>query len=397
MAEVLDFLCREDVKKFISEHISTDVRALLLNPPKELANHIKEIADQLISRQKAKGKLDEWATNFDLIMPPPISIEQASSQATCAYKRQLISGEHLIDLTGGMGIDCLSLSEKFIKTTYVEQQHALCKLFTHNTHVLKKDIEIVHAEAETFLSNSVERPEVSVIYLDPARRDGFQNKVFKIADCSPDVISLLPLLKSHAQKVLVKFSPMLDLHAIQSTFTHLQEIHVVSVKNECKEILLLINFDFEGEHTIKAVNLQTDQASYSFKKPEESSSTAHFGTLASYCFEPNSSIMKAGAFKKIGEDFGLAKLAEHTHFYTSDTVCTDFPGRVFRILSGADKRTLKQYAPNGKINVIARNHPMSATALKKKWKLKDGGDYFLIAFRDGANKSNMVIAEKLKG
>ena len=391
----LEFLSKEDVKEFIRGNVDSDPKKLILNPPGEYKEYIKEIAGQIQSRQKAKSKLPNWAGNFDLIMPPALSIEQASSEATCQYKRDLIDGKHLIDLTGGMGIDCLALSGQFEQTTYVEEQADLCEVFSHNAKIFNKEIEIVNESAESFLSRFTGNAAHTTFYIDPARRDIHKNRVFRIEDCSPNLIEIFPLLKTKGHKVLVKFSPILDLQAIISAVHGIQEIHIVSVKNDCKEILLLIDFELRNNPPISAVNLQTNQPNYTFKPSDESSAKVGYDDFKQYIFEPNSSVMKAGAFKKIAEDFGLSKLGENTHLYTSNSQVADFPGRTFEIMASADKKNISRFADGGKINVITRNHPLNANELKKKWKLKDGGDLFLIGFRDLNGKPQTIIGQKL--
>ncbi len=395
MSALIDFLKQEEVKQYIGNNLTADPTQLLLNPPNNFKEHIKEIAAQIQARQKAMGKLDAWSTNLDLIMPPPLSIEQASSELTCEYKKRLVGGGHLIDLTGGMGIDFLALSEAFERATYVEKERPLCEVFEHNVNVLEKDVKVVNSNAEDHLEDLQSNPEKTVIYLDPARRDESKGKVFKIEDCSPNLIDLLPLLKHKASKVLIKYSPILDIQAIVRFIPHIKEIHIVSVKNDCKELLILVDFKYEGTPEIRCVNLATEQPTYSFKIEDEKSSRFRLEDVDQYLLESNSSIMKAGVFKKIAMDFNIGKIAENTHLYTSNAPVKDFPGRTFKVLAEVDKSSLKQFAPANKINVITRNHPLNANGLKKKWKLKDGGDYFLIAFRDQKNKTKMVIAERL--
>ncbi|WP_370088915.1 RsmD family RNA methyltransferase [Ekhidna sp.] len=391
----LDLLLQKDVKEFIRENADSDPKKLILNPPGEFKEYIKEIADQIQSRQKAKNKLADWAEDFDLIMPPALSIEQASSESTCHYKQELIHGKHLIDLTGGMGIDCIALSEKFERTTYVEEQAELCEVFKHNAQTLGKEIEVVNESAESFLSRFDDNTTDTTFYIDPARRDIHKNRVFRIEDCSPNLIEILPLLKTKGHKTLVKFSPILDLQAITSTVNGIQEIHIVSVKNDCKEILLLLDFESRSNVQIIAANLQTNQPNYAFFSGNESNSKVAYGMLNKYLLEPNSSVMKAGAFKRISEDFGLCKLGDNTHLYTSDSQVSSFPGRTFEVIATANKKNISRYADKGKINVITRNYPLNASELKKKWKLKDGGDLFLIGFRDIYGKPQTVIGQKI--
>ncbi|WP_436514850.1 THUMP-like domain-containing protein [Ekhidna sp. To15] len=393
MSKLINFLKREDVKQFIKENIGADVNRIVLNPPPQYKEQIKAIASQILARQKAIGKLDSWAQNFDLVMPPPLSIEQASSQITCDYKKSLVSGHQLLDLTGGMGVDFLALSEVFEKSTYVEQVQDICQVFEHNAKVLKSKANVINDEASSFLSK-LDASSKSTIYLDPARRDEHKGKVFKIEDCTPNLKELLPILKLKANKVLVKYSPLLDIHAILQNISGVKEVHVVSVKNECKELLLLIDFDFSEEPAIHCINLESSHDTYSFKLEEERLTKSMFSDLQHYLLEPNSSIMKAGAFKKVGSDFNVSKLAEHTHLYTTDTLLKDFPGRVFKVIAEVDKKNIKQFAFKGCINVITRNYPLKASELKKKWKLKDGGNYFLIAFKDKAEKPRQIIAQR---
>ncbi|MEP1034476.1 hypothetical protein [Ekhidna sp.] len=393
MDELIDFLKREDVKQFIAENVETDVNRLILNPPTNFKERIKDIASQILSRQKAKGKLEDWANNFDLIMPPPLSIEQASSKVTCEYKKLLVSGNHLVDLTGGMGVDFLALSDSFAQSTYVEKDPKLCSIFTHNAEVLGRNAKILTEEASDFLAK-LDSSEKHIFFVDPARRDQNKSKVFKIEECSPNIVELLPLLQGKAIKVLVKYSPLLDIQSIVKALPAIREIHIVSVKNECKELLILIDFDFEGDAEIRCMNLGSGHNPYSFYLDDEKVLKIELKYLDKYLFEPNSSIMKAGSFKKIANDFEIDKLAEHTHLYTKHVPVKGFPGRTFRVVDEADKKNIKQYARDGVINVITRNYPISASELKKKWKLRDGGKFFLIAFRDKDEKPRMVIADR---
>ncbi|WP_421764090.1 THUMP-like domain-containing protein [Ekhidna sp.] len=389
----IDLLQSDEVKRFIKENVETDPSGLLLNPPKNFKNHIKEIVNQIIARKKAKGKLDDWATNFELVMPAPLSIEQASSQTTCTYKQNLISGDYLVDLTGGMGIDCLALSSSFNRTIYVEQDPALCEIFRYNSLVLDYAVEIKNMEALDYINSAICNPNKTTFYLDPARRDSDQKRVFRIEDCSPNLTELLPALREKANHVLVKYSPFLDIKGILNTIPNVKEVHIVSVKNDCKELLLLIDFNFTGISQITCVNLKSEQHIYSFSFEEEALSQARVGEISSYIFEPNASVMKAGAFNKICADYDLIKLGENTHLYSENRLVDSFPGKTFEVISNANETSIKEFATNGKINVITRNYPLSTTELKKKLKLRDGGDYFLVAFKDLNNKAKMVIAK----
>ena len=195
------------------DHLNTDVNQLILNPPSEFKDRIKFLAAQILSRQKAKGKLNQWVQNEALIFPPPLSIEQSSSEITSNYKGSIISGHHLVDLTGGMGIDCLAMSGAFKRTTYVERDTNLCEIFSHNAAALGKEIEVVNETAENYLDSFSNEGEAT-FFIDPARRDSHANKVFRFSECSPDLTELLESLKSKAHKVLVKASQRISQYFI---------------------------------------------------------------------------------------------------------------------------------------------------------------------------------------
>ncbi|MEM7297419.1 MAG: hypothetical protein AAF391_04035 [Bacteroidota bacterium] len=387
----LDFLRQAEVNAFIQANLLADVNSLILNPPKEFKERIKLIADQILSRQKAKNKLVDWVANPDLLFPPPLSIEQASSSVTSGYKASLIKGTQLVDLTGGTGIDCLALSDQFEHSTYVEQNRWLCELFSHNAQVVGKKIAVVNDSCENFLQN---RPEKATYFLDPARRDHSKNKVFKLEDCSPNLVELLPFFQQYADRVLVKLSPLVDLTSVIKEVSGIAQLHVVSVKNDCKELLLSLDFATDHEPKVVAVNLDSFQPDFTFQLTEEAASTPSFGELKRYLYEPNTSIMKAGAFKLMCQRYSLTKLGTNTHLYTSDVLIADFPGKVFQVVAEADSRTIQEHATNGSINVITRNYPLTPEKLKKKFKIKDGGDHFLIGFRDWKEKPRLVICKK---
>lgn len=388
----LDFLQKEEVIAFIQANLNSDTSKLLLNPPTEWKNQISSIVDQIISRNKAKGKLDDWLENPAIIFPPPISIEQASSKATSKYKRHLIKGKHLIDLTGGMGVDCLSLSKSFQQTTYVEQNEVLCSLFDHNSKQQNQPIQIINQSAEEFLKFFSGK---AIFYLDPARRDLDRNRVTRLEDCTPNLLDLLPLLQNKAEKVVVKLSPLLDLAHLIDSIPNIVEIHVVAVKNDCKELLLVIDFDSQKPTSIIAANLESNQPTLKFDFKEEKQLKPHIVSLGKYLYEPNVAILKAGGFLQVSAQYELGKLAVNTHLYSSDECIPSFPGKVFEVLEEFERKLLMSYAPKGMINVISRNHSLGAADLKKKMKLKDGGDYFLIAFRDQNNKNQMVFAKRV--
>ena len=385
----IDFLKQKEVVSFIHDNSAADVNKLLLNPPKNFKDGAKLLADQILSRQKAEGKLDDWRKNQHLIFPPPISIEQASSSATSSFKKGLIAGKLLIDLTGGTGIDVLALSENFNQSIYVEQNQWLCQLFEHNIQVLDKEIGVKHQTADAFIDTFEGK---ATFFIDPARRNSSNSKVFKLEECTPNVVRLIPKLRDFAANLLIKLSPLLDLSSALQSIPNVKDVYVVSVKNDCKELLFLVDFSFSGEATVHAVNLETSQPTFIFKQREELNTRSMVQEGGSFLYEPNASILKAGAFKSVGKRYSLQKVAINTHLYKSSKLLTDFPGRAFEIIDREGKRRLQSY--DGKINVITRNYPLTTNALKKRYKLKDGGVHYLIGYRDALDKPQLVIARR---
>ena len=386
----IDFLKQREVVDFIFENRAVEVTQLILNPPKKYKERIKLITDQIQARQKGKEKLRSWVQNKELIFPPPLSIEQASSEATSQYKTGLMNGPLLVDLTGGAGVDCLALSHFFKHTIYVEQNPWLCQTFAHNSALLGQAIQVKNQNAEDFIQNI---PNDSSLFIDPARRDDARSRVFKLEDCSPNVLDLLPRVIDKATHVLVKLSPLLDVSHTLNLLSNVKEVHVVSVKNECKELLFLMERGFAGVPTIHAVNLQSSQAPFVFKVADEDQTIAAYHDHSRFLYEPNASILKSGAFKLIGSKYQLNKLAANTHLYSSEKLEQEFPGKAFEIMVTNAKSHLEKY--QGKINVLTRNYPLNAVELKKKFKLKDGGDDYLIGFRNHMNEAKLVIAKRL--
>ncbi len=392
------FIRSDEVVKFVRDNfLHTDIKNLLLNPPVEFKEHIGLIVDQIVSRRKAKTKLPHWFDNYELIMPPPLSLEQCSSPATAAYKQQLIQGKRLADLTGGMGVDTLSLSETFPEVHHVEINPELHTIFQHNIATLGKDNITAHQmSAERFM---LELKEKSCFYIDPARRDKHQSRVFKLVDCSPNITELMPYFRVKANQVLIKAAPMIDISHALLQLEAVKDVHVVSVKNEVKEVLFLLDFQTTPTKNpnIHCVNLDTNQPEFSFTLAEEKSSNTNLSSLKKYLYDPNSAILKAGAFKLVGFRNNLTKLATHTHLYTSNQLNSQFPGRVFEVLQpSVNKKKIHQLLPKGQANVITKNFPQKPDELKKKLKVKDGGGLFLIGFRDVNNSPNICLVHAAK-
>ena len=439
-------LCIADnVKEFIKKHLKDDVNRLALAKFPEGIDR-EFVIRHIHARQVLSKKLPSWAENDELVFPKKLSLEQCSSELTAKYKAELLSTKlHeitrrefsedscsladekriLIDLTGGMGVDTAFLSDNFDKTYYVEMQEELCEIAKHNFNILNKNIEVVNDNAEHFLTLC---DEVDCIYLDPARRDEYGRKMVSLHDCSPDVVELHDILLKKAKRVLVKVSPMLDIEMVKKELKDISEIHVVAVRNECKEILIEIQKfrnsetqDFETQRLKDADNdfatsinvTATDlREGWNFSYAENEELEAQW-TLADnvgrYLYEPGAACMKAGCFKLLSQRYGLDKLHRNSHLYTSDELVSDFPGRIFEVVNVVpfDKKTKKtiwtldfEDAKKGsatfkKANVAVRNFPLSAEELKKNLGLQDGSDFYIFGSTMKGEKKIVVLTKKV--
>lgn len=394
---IIDQLTRQ----FIREHIHDDPRNLALQASRFPDIDMAFALSQIAGRQAVRDKLPSWYENEHIIYPVHLSLEQCSSELTARYKSTLVSGSTLADLTGGFGVDSACLSQSFLKTAYVERQKELCELASVNFQALNhRNISVHQADAGEFLS---EMAPVDCIYLDPARRNMKGQKVHSLSDCEPDILSVKSLLFDKAPVVLLKLSPMLDITATIRLLPETREVHVVSVHNECKELLFLLHRDSSVDEypIISAVNLQKGKTDiYSFGFADEADaicSQAH--ELADYLYEPSASVLKAGAYKSIASAYGLEKLHPNTHLYTGNECIADFPGRVFRIVNSgrfnkADIRGL--LSGIRKANITVRNFPATVDELRKRLKLADGGDIYLFAATMYRDEKRLIVCEKVE-
>lgn len=341
---------------------------------------------QIEGRERTADKLPAFAAVEDWWYPVRLSCEQCSSEETARYKASLVSGEKMIDLTGGYGVDTFFLSKQFAHTDYIEQNAELCRLAAHNFSIQNSDIRIQNTSAEEFIQTA---GQYDLIFIDPARRDSHGGKVFRLEDCTPNVVELLPVLQQHLTpngRIMLKLSPMLDItqaitelsfvRCASSLCTLTWDVHVVAKKNEVKEVLLLSG----GKGIITAIDLAEPEKAFTFTREEESLAMLNAKpSTFTYLYEPSVSILKAGAYKLVAQRYDLAKLDANTHLYTSDAFIDDFPGRVWRIQGeGMKSERMKEIQ---QANVLVRNYPLTAEQLKKKWHIKDGGEDYLIGCR----------------
>ena len=365
--------------------------ALLLSKKPDLNSAF--ILTQINGLQKAKNKIPEFYNTPNITYPTKLSMEQCSSEKTGLYKSQLLEGETLIDLTGGFGIDSFYFSKNFKDVTYIEQNQELFEIVKNNFEKFKVDnIELVNSTAEEFLSKINKKADIA--YIDPSRRNENQ-RIFKLDECTPNVIELAPEIFKIANKILVKTAPLLDIKQSLKDLKHVSQVWVISVDNDCKEVLYLLEKDNTKEPTISTINLTKIDQVFQFNFQEEINANSNYSEPLNYLYEPNASVLKAGAFNGIAEKYELNKLAPNTHLYTSEELIENFPGRTFKI------EHVLPYSPKDfkevdivKANVSCRNFKDNPKQVKKKLKLKDGGEFYIFATTDLNNKLIMVICSK---
>lgn len=385
-----------EVQQFIKDHEKDDPFALSLKHKEVCGIPIKIISEQIAARQKARTKLPEWYETEDIIFPPLISMEQCSSETTARYKTSLLSGTSIADLTGGAGVDTFYFSQIFTEVHYVEQNAELAEITSHNFFKLNaKHIQCYNKKAEDFLSDS---GNVDNFYIDPARRDDNAKKVFRFEDCTPDVKELLPMLLQKSKQVMIKASPMLDINLSVNDLQHVQAIHIVSVDNECKEVLYLLTEQQNLNPEIVTINLRKNGETETmiFFKSEEGEANATISLPRQYLYEPNASILKGGAFNILTQKYNVDKLHQHTHLYTSDTLVDNFPGRCFIVLEVVpyNKKAVAAVVAEKKANIAIRNFPDSVNTVRKKLNLKEGGEKYLFAFTDAEGNRKIAVTKK---
>ena len=420
----------EATQEFVRQHADDDVRQLALQGTKSKEVNLQRALDQIRGRQTAQRKLPTWAANSEIWYPPHLSMEQCSSEQTARYKARLVcrllsssllplggAGEgafHLpffIDLTGGFGVDFAFIASELNTSSslplgeskggvYVEQQPHLCELARHNFQALGlAGVEVVNGDGTDCLR---QLSHTHVIFLDPARRDTHGARTYAISDCTPDVLALRDELLQKADHVVVKLSPMLDWHQAVEQLQAVTEVHILSVGNECKELLLVMKGALPPASSPRGSNRPplrvfcvNDETVFSYEQSSTLSSTCISAAtpIASpsphhWLYEPNASIMKAGCFSELAAAYPVCQLSVNTHLFLSTDQIEDFPGRHFQIqavssLNKRDVRTLLQGIDRA--NVAVRNFPMSADELRRRLKLKDGGDTYLfgVTLNDG--------------
>lgn len=359
-----------EVQKFIAEHSNVNLAQFLLKKSPFENVSIQELAQQIKGRQIAQKKFP-FLLKDNIIFPPHLNIEQASSQDTAETKSCDLKGNSFLDLTCGFGIDAYFLSKNFEEVTLIEQNSQLLNIVKHNWKTLGRKANFINKDLELFLKENQQK--FDLIYLDPARRDNQNNKKFLLEDLSPNIIEIQDTLLNFSKKVIIKLSPLIDLKSLQRQIKSIEKIEIIAVKNEVKEIVLHLIPNFEKQPKIIAKNLKSNETDFSFFIEEENLASAEYSDALKYLYIPNNAVLKSGAFNLISQKFNLKKLHPNSHLYTSDELIGNFCGRVFRVEEISSKILKK----GEQFNIISKNYPLSPEQIKNKYKLKDGGENYL--------------------
>jgi 16S rRNA G966 N2-methylase RsmD len=383
-------LLAKAVQDYINANLNADVNQIALAKSPFEGISSSELATQITAKKKSEKKLPTWFNTENIYYPPVLSIEQTSSEITAQYKSKLVKGDTLIDITGGFGIDAYYFSKKTKVVTHCEINPELSAIAEHNAQALQaNNIEFKAEDGIAYIQSTDKH--FDTIYVDPARR-AEKGKVFMLKDCTPDIVSNLDALSEKSTRIIIKTAPLLDISAGLSELKQVSEIHIVSVKNECKELLWVIDKGFDQDTKIVAITLNGGlEKNFSFYKSSTNGPVQFTDSLipGDYLYEPDAALLKSGAFNLIGSTYNLLKLHPQTQLFTSAIVNKDFPGRIFKIEQILTTGDLKKLG-NLKGNVIVRNYPAKPEDLVKKYKIKADQDQFLI-FTKVANGENVVI------
>lgn len=383
-----------DLKQFINDNLKQDINSLALKKNPFPDYEWSWILNQIQAKQKAEKKLPTWFANDDVIFPSTLSIEQTSSETLAQFKSALISGENLIDLTGGFGVDDFYFAKRFKKVIHCEFQEDLSAIVQHNFKVLNvENIQTVLGDSISYLEKSTEK--FDWIYIDPARRDDKKTKVFLLKDCTPNVVELHDLLFEKSDNILIKVAPLLDISSILNELKNVKTIYAIGLQNEVKELLIVLEKSFVGKPELIAVNISNDgfihQDTFSLNDAIDS----QLSLPLNYLYEPFSSYLKIGVYNHLAIKFKVQKLHKHSHLYTFNELI-DFPGRCFKIeqFIPYNKKEIK-FLENTKCNITTRNFPLKVEEIRKKHKIKDGGDVYAFFTTDLKNDKMVVICKKI--
>ncbi len=382
-------ILKPEIQNYIDEKTGTDVSKLAFqkNPFPEV--DFKILLNQIEARAKSKEKLPTWFTTKNIIYPSKISVEQTSSEITARYKSEIVSGDNLIDLSGGFGVDDFYFSKKMRQLIHCEINPELSEIVAHNFNQLEShNCSCIAGDSSEIIENLHQK--FDWIYIDPSRRNDSKGKVFMLTDCLPNVPDLQDFYFQYANNILIKTAPILDITAGLSELKNVKTIHIVAVDNEVKELLWEIEKDFIADIIIKTINIKKESTQI-FQFHHNTNFVTSLGLPKKYLYEPNSAIMKSGGFTAITTQFPVEKLHQHSHLYTSNDLI-EFPGRVFQIEKVLDysKKEMREHFSKQNANITTRNFPDTVETIRTKWNIKDGGDRYCF-FTTDKNDSKIVL------
>ena len=381
------------VQQFIADNLKTDITKLILKGSPFDDVSVQELANQIVAKQKSEKKLPTWFSNENIYYPAKLSIEQTSSEITADYKANLVSGNKIIDITGGLGVDCLHFSKQFKEVIHCEINEELSTIVKHNYQQLNiKNVKMFSGDGIDYLKKS--NVNFDCIYIDPSRRNDIKGKVFLLNDCLPNVPENIDFLFSKSNQILIKNSPILDITSTINELQFVKEIHIVAIQNEVKELLFLLEKDYQNSIKIKTINIQKEKSqTFEFNYLEEVIS--EYSEPLTYLYEPNSAILKSGGFHQVSNQLNVFKLQQHSHLYTSKELI-NFPGRVFKIenVIPYNKKKIKKLLSTNKANITTRNFPKTVAQIRKETTIKDGGNSFLFFTTLKNNDVTVIFCSK---
>ena len=385
-------ILEKDVQQFIKANREKSPAEIALKKSPFMHVSSAELASQIDGWQRSVKKLPTWAFSEGIYYPDKINLEQCSSEHTALIKQTFIAkGSRVIDLTGGFSVDSCYLAQEAKEVIHCEINEKLSEIVSYNASILRVPNLICKAcDGIELLKNSPDN-SFDYIYVDPSRRVS-HTKVFLLEDCEPNIVANQDLFFRKSKFIISKLSPLLDITTAISSLNNVRYVYVISLDNDCKELLFIQERGYIGEAKIRAIRLFADQLqSFEFTYNEERATLSRFLMPQHYLYDPDVAITKAGAFKSIGKAYGLGKIHQHAHLYTSDLLQPDFPGRIFKIEQVIPYSALKKNNPYKQANISIRNFPEKVDVIRKKHKIKDGGKIFLFFTTDINN--NLIIIE----
>jgi len=387
-------ILHSEVQEYISANLKTEITKLILKGSPFEKVSVQELANQIIAKQKSEKKLPTWFSTESIYYPTKISIEQTSSEVAAAHKLSLISGDSVIDITGGFGIDAHAFSKQFKKVVHCEINDQLSEIVAHNFKQLNIDnIETFAGDGLQFLKKTSQK--FDCVFIDPSRRHDAKGKVFLLKDCLPYTPPKIEFLFTKATQILIKTSPILDISNTIKELKSVVKVQIIAFNNEVKELLFLLEKNPPNTIRVEAINYQKNSLQQ-IEFNHQSAAKSTYSPPLTYLYEPNAAILKSGGFHEISHQLKVFKLHQHSHLYTSDQLM-DFPGRQFIITQSMpyDKKKIKKFIGQEKANITIRNFPKSVAQIRKETKIKEGGQVFIFFTTNLDNKQIVLFCRKV--